>query len=79
MEGAARSVEELAETRAIEVILNIAIVGVVEGIEDSKPDPRMLLPNGEANLAPDLQVGRNESRKSQFVSRSHELAILVDG
>jgi len=78
VEGAAGSVEELAETRAVEVILNIAVVGVVEGIEDSEPNPRMLLPDGEANPAPDLQVGRNESRKSQFISRSHELAVLID-
>jgi hypothetical protein len=54
VEGAAGSVEELAEPRAVEIILYIAVVVALEDVEDAKSDARMALLYREADPAPDL-------------------------
>jgi hypothetical protein len=54
VEGAAGPVEELAEPRAVEIILNIAVVVAIEDVVDTESDPRMALLYREADPAPDL-------------------------
>jgi hypothetical protein len=53
VEGAAGPVEELAEPRAVEIILNIAVIIAIEEVVDPKSD-RMFFLYGEPNAAPDL-------------------------
>jgi hypothetical protein len=43
VEGAAGSVEELAESRTVEIVLNIAVVIAVEEVVGAKSDTRMAL------------------------------------
>ena len=53
-EGAAGPVEELAEPRALEIVLNITVVVAIEYVEDAKSDARMALLYREADPPPDL-------------------------
>ena len=78
METPAHTVKELAEPIAIEIVLYIAVIGVIENVEDSKSDLRVLF-LGQADFAPDLQIRRNESREPQFISGSNKFAGLIDG
>ena len=79
MEASAYTVEELTEAIAGEVVLYIAVIGVIENVENSESDPCMLFFYGQADLAPDLQIRRNKSRKPQLISGSYKFAALIDG
>ena len=79
MELSAYTVEESAEAIAVNIVLHIAIIRMIENVEDSQSDPRMLFLNGQSDFAPDLQIGRNEARQLQFISRANKVAILIDG
>jgi hypothetical protein len=54
VESAGGPVEKLAESRAVAIVLNIAVVVVIEEVVDAKSDPRMLFLYGEPNPTPDL-------------------------
>jgi hypothetical protein len=78
VESAGGPVEKLAESGAVEIVLNIAVVVVIEEVVDAKSDPCMPFFYGEANAAPDLQVCRDETGELRFISRPDEFAVLVD-
>jgi hypothetical protein len=79
VETPAHTVKELAEPIAIEIVLYIAVIRAIENIENSEPDPRVLLFDGQPDFAPDLQIRRNESREPQFISGANKFAMLIDG
>ena len=79
MKRPAFTVEEFTEAIAIEVVLHIAVIGMIENIEGSEADLCALVFDGQPDFAPDLQIHRNESREPQFIPWSNKFAVLIDG
>lgn len=71
------SIEELTVSIAVEIVLDVSVIGMVEDIEGSESNPRMHLFDGQGDVAPELDVGRKEAWKSQLVSRPDKLAVLI--
>jgi hypothetical protein len=78
VEGPGWTVKELSVAIACYIALHIAVIWVIEKVENAEADPRMLLFYRQANFAPHLQVGRNEARKPRFISWPNEVAVLID-
>ena len=78
VELAAYAVEEFAKSIAVDIVLHVAVIRVIEYVENPKPHACMLLFR-QADFAPDLQIGRNEAWQLQFISRANKIAVLIDG
>ena len=78
MKGSAYAVEEFAKALAIEIVLDVAVIGAIEDVEHAESDPRALFLNRQPDFAQNLQIGRDKPWKAQFVSRPNELTVLID-
>ena len=78
MEGPGWTVKEFSVPITFKIVLHVAVIWVIEDVEDSESDPSVLFFYGQADFAPDLQVGGDETGKQQFVSWPNEVAVLID-
>ena len=78
MKGSAYAVEEFAKALAIEIVLDVAVIGAIEDVEHAESHPRALFLNGQPDFAQNLQIGRDKPGETRVVSRPNKLAILIN-
>ena len=72
------TVKEFAEAWAIQVVLHISRIGVIEQVEDAQSDFHLpLLRKGEPELSVCLKIERVEVAKATIVSWADKLALFV--
>jgi hypothetical protein len=77
-EGAIWAVKEFTETWAIQVVLHVSRIGVIEQVEDAESDFHLpLLGKGEPELSVSLKIEGVKVAKALIVSRADKLACLV--
>jgi len=78
VKGSAYAVEEFAKALAIEIVLDVAVIGAIEDVEHAESDPRALFLNGQPDFAQNLQIGGDKPGEARVVSRPNKLAILIN-
>ena len=77
-EGAIWAVKEFADTWAIQVVLHISRIGVIEQVEHAQSDFHLpLFGKGEPELSVCLEIEGVEAAKAMVVSRADKLARFV--
>ena len=77
-EGAIWAVKEFTETWAIQVVLHVSRIGVIEQVENAESDFHLpLLGKGEPELPVSLKIEGVKAAKAVVVSRTDKLARFV--
>src|SRR5579862_6137883 len=76
----AHAVEKLSEAAAVNIVLDIARIELIEQIKDAESDASfdLFVRKPDRDRSRQLQIEGGESRKSQRVPRSDKLALLID-
>jgi hypothetical protein len=79
-EGPADAVEKGIEAVAIDIVLHVARIEVVQNIEHAEPNSRLhpLVRERYANRPSDLQIEGFESRITVRIPGSHDLSGLIE-
>ena len=73
-----RAVKEFAEAWAVQVVLYVPRIGVIEQVEDAQSDFHLpLLGKGEPELSVCLEIERVEAAKAMIISWTDKLARFV--
>src|SRR6266576_302464 len=80
-ERARRSVEEVTETLAVQVVLHVSWIEVIEQVEHTEPDlyAALLATEGHSEFPEHLKIERIELSKVLLVARTDKFTQLVDG
>ena len=77
-EGAIWAVKEFAETWAIQVVLHVSRIGVIEQVENAESDFHLpLLGKGEPELSVCLKIEGVKVAKAMIISWADKLARFV--
>jgi hypothetical protein len=77
-EGAIWAVKEFAEAWAVQVVLHVSRIGVIEQVEDAQSDFHLsLLGKGEPELSVCLKIKGVEAAKAMIISWADKLARFV--
>src|SRR4029077_811842 len=72
------TVKKFAETWAVQVVLHVSGIGVIEQVEDAQSDFHLpLLGKGEPELSVCLEIEGVEAAKAMIVSWSDKLARFI--
>src|SRR5271157_4784976 len=76
----AHAIEHSVKLRAVNVVLHIPGIEMVQQIENREPDPRleMLVPKRQCNGSCDLKIERRESREVLRVPLADKVSLLID-